>query len=97
MLLRSVLLTAREAQADSSADLCLSVSDPRVVKVGGWVSAPEGEAFRSAARAAGYRSVSDCLRDLVLMSSSVSFLSDLRQRGPAHLDQFTPAVAVQQQ
>lgn len=96
MLLRNALRKAREAQADSSADFCLSVSEPRTVKVGGWVSESEGEEFRSAARAAGYRSVSDCLRDLVLMSS-VSFLSDLRQHGPANPVQIPRCVAVQQQ
>lgn len=95
MLLRNALRTAREAQADSSADLCLSVSEPRTVKVGGWVSASEREEFNSAARAAGYRSTSDCLRDLVLMSS-VSFLRDLRQRHPACPVQSAP-VAIQQQ
>jgi hypothetical protein len=95
MLLLNALRTARAAHSASEADFCLSVSDPRVVKVGGWVSEPEGDAFKRAARAAGYRTVSDCLRDLVLMGgSSVSFLQDLRQRRPEKLDQLHSGVAV---
>ena len=94
MLLLNALRTARAAHSASEADFCLSVSDPRVVKVGGWVSEPEGDAFKRAARAAGYRSTSDCLRDLVLMGSSVSFLVNLRQRGPEKLDHLHSGVAV---
>jgi hypothetical protein len=94
MLLRNVLRTARAAHSDSDSDFCLSVSDPRVVKVGSWVSEPERDAFKRAVNAAGYRSTSDCLRDLVLMGSSVSFLRDLRQHGPEKLDHLRSGVAV---
>jgi hypothetical protein len=94
MLLLNALRTARAAHSASEADFCLSVSDPRVVKVGAWVSDPEGDAFKRAAKEAGYRSTSDCLRDLVLMGSSVSFLQDLRQRRPENLDHLRSGVAV---
>ena len=97
MLLRNVLATARAAHSDSDTDFCLSVSDPRVDKVGGWFTHAEGEAFRRAVRAAGYRSVSDGLRDLVLMKGSVDVLVDLRRQQLAGLDQSCGAAATPQQ
>jgi hypothetical protein len=78
MLLRNMLRTERRAQARSAdevaaadeLDLQLSIAEGRTAKVIGWLTPDEQEAFARHAREAGYRSVSDCLRALVLITTS---------------------------
>lgn len=97
MLLRSALRTARAAHAES--DICLSIADARTVKVGAWLTPDEQEAFARKAREVGYRSVSDCMRDLVLMTTSGGVLGvmDLQRQRLDALVRNRPSEATTQQ